>query len=408
MTYRRLFLVSLCLVLAAACSKDSPSTPSVTVGATTTVPPTSTTTAKLTAPAPDTPGDGEQLNSLRPTLTVKNGTSDQPSGTRTYEFQVSDRSDLSLTASTRFRTFTVVVSKPGVPEGAGGSTSLTLDSDLQPTTRFYWRSRMVQGAVTSEWSATRSFKSQLVGYNRPGELYDPLVNGKTVADALVKRVAFVPGKGIQIADQDSYVQYRLQQTLTSGEFSVDVENVSDNPKSSDPNTEKLKIFSMTNTLGDIYQSPYLCNVQYRGFNGNPDHALSFKCLFNGTSGDHKLEPDLGARLAAVKHLNPAGTYMFRATWGSFFRMQVLDGGVGGINGSGTADGGRILYDYQVNTTGTYAPSPHYAYLGVNNSSSETGSWPGAIYRNLWIGSGPRPSSRQRPAGRVAISTQEAS
>ena len=122
------------------------------------------------------------------------------------------------------------------------------------------------------------------------------------------------------------------------------------------------------------------------------HGLSFKCLFNGSQDDHKLEPDLGARLAAVKHLNAAGTYMFRATWGHFFRMQVLDGGVGGVNGSGSADGGRIIYDYQVNTSGTYAPSPHFAYLGVNNSSSETGSWPGAIYRNLWIGSRARPST----------------
>ena len=389
MTYRRLFLASLCLVLAAACSKDSPSTPSVTV-ATTTVPPTATL-AKLTAPAPDTPGDGEQLNSLRPTLTVKNGTSDQPSGTRTYEFQVSDRSDLSITAGNNFRTFTVVVSKPGVPEGAGGSTSLPLDSDLQPTTRFYWRARVTQGAATSDWSSIRSFKSQLLGYNRPGGLYDPLVNGQTVADALVKRVAFVPGKGIRIADQDSYVQYRLQQTLVNGEFSVDVEGLSDNPQSNDPNTEKLKIFSMSDTVGDIYSSPYQCHVQYRGFNGNPDHSLSFKCLFGDSSDAHKLEPDLGARTAAVKHLNPAGTYMFRATWGHFFRMQVLDGGVGGVNGSGTADGGRIINDYQINTNGTYAPSPHFAYLGVNNST-QTGSWPGAIYRNLWIGSGPRPSS----------------
>jgi hypothetical protein len=38
----------------------------------------------------------------------------------------------------------------------------------------------------------------------------------------------------------------------------------------------------------------------------------------------------------------------------------------------------------------YAPSPMYAYLGINESGAETGSFPNAIYRNLWIGDKPRP------------------
>jgi len=345
---RPLLLATLCVVLAAACSKDSPSTPSASQTTTTIAP--AATLAKLTAPVPDTPGDGEQLNSLRPTLAVKNGTSDQ-AGTRTYEFQVSDRTDFALVAGSAVRAFTVVMSKRGVPEGTNGSTSVTVDTDLQPTTRFYWRARMVQGAAVSEWSPTRTFKSQLIGYNRPGELYDPLVNGQTIAEERFGRTTFVPGKGLRVEDQDSYVRYRLQQTLTEGEFSVDVEGISDNPRSNDPNTEKLKIFSMTNAVTDIYQSPYLCNVQYRGFNGNPPHALSFKCLFGDSQGDHKLEPDITARFSAVEHLNATGTYMFRATWGHFFNVTVLDGGVGGVNGSGSA-----MADESSGTIGSTRPA----------------------------------------------------
>ena len=43
---------------------------------------------------------------------------------------------------------------------------------------------------------------------------------------------------------------------------------------------------------------------------------------------------------------------------------------------------------------TYNPTPHFAYLGANNGpfGEEDGSFPGAIYRNVWIGAGPRPTS----------------
>ena len=51
--------------------------------------PTPVVNPRLTAPAAELPASDEQLDTLRPTLTVKNGTSDQP-GARTYEFQISD------------------------------------------------------------------------------------------------------------------------------------------------------------------------------------------------------------------------------------------------------------------------------------------------------------------------------
>ena len=44
--------------------------------------------------------------------------------------------------------------------------------------------------------------------------------------------------------------------------------------------------------------------------------------------------------------------------------------------------------------GTYAPNPHYAYLGapVGRSGTEAASIPGTIYRNVWLGNQPRPDS----------------
>src|SRR5918993_3279399 len=86
--------------------------------------------ATLTAPSAISPVNGEQLGTLRPTLTVQNGTS-TVSGTRTYEFQVSDSADFSLGASLT-ASFLVAVNQTGVPEGGDGRTSFTLTQDLQP------------------------------------------------------------------------------------------------------------------------------------------------------------------------------------------------------------------------------------------------------------------------------------
>ena len=44
--------------------------------------------------------------------------------------------------------------------------------------------------------------------------------------------------------------------------------------------------------------------------------------------------------------------------------------------------------------GTYAPSPHYAYLGapVGRSGAESASIGGTIYRNVWLSTRPRPDT----------------
>jgi hypothetical protein len=237
----------------------------------------------------------------------------------------------------------------------------------------YWRVRVSQGSTTSDWSAARSFNTQIVGYSRPGELFDPLTAGATIGTA-VGSTAFVPGKGIQLLNEDAHVRYLLQQTISNGEMSVEVEGLYGNGPGG-----KLKIMSMFDGTGNLYASKYLFNVQYRGLDGNPDNSISFKALFG--DNDWKYEPDFGQRAAAVMSLNPARTYFWRAIWGNAVRVVLQDG-----------RGGPTLYDLSIPATnGIYAPNPHYAYLGASRPpGEETGSWPGAIYRNLWIGTGTRP------------------
>jgi hypothetical protein len=377
MRWVRLVSIAACIA-AAACGSKTPSSPTTTTPAT----PTS-----IAAPAPSAPGVDELLTSLRPTLTVTNSTTTGGSG-RTYEFQISDRSDFTTDpTATRSAFYPTTFSRTGVAEG-GGATSVPVDVDLMPAARLFWRARAVQGSVTGDWSAARSFRTQIVGYNRKGELYDPLVNGQTVAELLFKRTAFIAGKGLRIDDSDSYARYRINPPIPAGgEFSVDVEGLTDLPVSGNPDIAKLKIFSMSDSLFTIYQSKWLMDIQYRGLNGNPDNAISYKVLFGQDEDDHKLEPDLNVRRASVRHLSPGNTYHWKATFGAGIRLVVLDGGPGAATGVG----GVGIYDLSQTIGFMYAPNPMFAYLGVNDSGSETGSFPNAIYRNLWIGDKGRPA-----------------
>jgi hypothetical protein len=328
----------------------------------------------LTAPKAESPSDNQQTDSLRPTLTVTNGTS---SGTapRTYEFQISDTSDFAASSASFISSYKVVVSATAVPEGTGGKTSYTPTSDLQPTTKFYWRARLVQGSAISEWTATQSFKTKLVGYNRAGELYDPLIHGETVGDR-VGSTEFIPGRGIRLNDKLSHVRYLLPQTITTGEYSMDVEGLA-----ADASGDKAKVFGMQEGQGDFVTNLWRVDAQYRGLQGVPPNCIQWRAMFGGD--DHKIEPATDVRFASVYRLDPNRTYRWRATWDRGFRLEVFDG-------AATAP----FYNQWVETNQVYRANPHYAYLGapVGRSGNESASIAGTIYRNVWLSTKPRPAS----------------
>lgn len=114
-------------------------------------------TVTLSTPAAVSPANGEQLSTLRPTLVVQNSTGG--TGARTYQFQVSDRQDFTL-GSSLTTSFLVAINETGVVEGGDGRTSFTVPSELQPTTRMYWRARSVLGSSSSEWSSPAMFKTK--------------------------------------------------------------------------------------------------------------------------------------------------------------------------------------------------------------------------------------------------------
>ena len=348
-----------------------------------TAPTAPSTPAHLGAPIADTPAADEQLDTLRPTLTVKNGTSDQTTGARTYKFQVSDSNAFTTAASTATNGagFAVLVGKTGVAENTSGKTSFQPDQDLQPTTRYYWRARVVQGSAQSDWSPVLTFKTKLVGYNRPGELYDPLIHSETVGER-IGSTDFIPGKGLRVNTTTSYVRYLLPATISNGEFSMEIEGL----QSSFPG-DKTKLFGMQEGQGDYITNRYRVDIQYRGTSGFPPNAITFRVLY-GDDPCCKYEPDTDTRFRSVFALDSFTAYFWKFTWGTGteVRVSVKEGGIGGS---------KTIYNVGVATPkGVYAPSPQYAYLGAptGRSGAESASVPGAIYRNVWLADHPRPSS----------------
>ena len=155
-----------------------------------------------------------------------------------------------------------------MPEGADGKTSFTPDADLQPTTRFYWRARMTQGTTVSEWSPVGKFRSKLVGFIRDGALFDPLIHGETVGER-IGSTTFIPGKGLRLNTDNSFVRYRLPRAVMSGEYSMDVEGLAANGPG-----DKAKVFGMQEGTSDFITNDYRVDIQYRGVKGHPANAIS--------------------------------------------------------------------------------------------------------------------------------------
>lgn len=335
--------------------------------------------ANISSPALEAPAADSQLNTLRPTLTVRNATSNQ-TGARTYEFQISDSTSFTAATTSNVAGFAATVSATGVAEGANGTTSWTPPNDLQPTTLFYWRARAIQGTSTSAWSPVGTFRSKLVGFNRAGELYDPLIHGETVGE-IIGSATFIPGRGLQLDNSQSHVRYLLPQTITSGELSMDVEGL----RAHAPG-DKAKVFGMQEGLSDFITNRYRVDIQYRGTGGVPPNAIQWRVIYGDADDlDVRYEPDTAKRFASVFLLDPSTTYHWKFTWGSEIRLTVREGGVNGAP----------FYDFGVpSPRGVYAPNPHYAFLGapVGRSGTESASIGGTVYRNVWLANRPRPAS----------------
>jgi hypothetical protein len=346
---RQKLLLVLSLVFCVACGSSSPSAP--------TPPPA------LSAPSPDAPVNGQQLDTLRPTLTVRNGSSDQ-NGARSYEFQIASSDSFA----------TALVTKTGVPEDPAGRTSFTAEQDLQPNVQLYWRARMTQGSSTSNWSPAATFATKTQGYLQGAELYDPLTNGSTVGQTH-GAVTFVPGIGARLESFTSYISYQLPQTLSEGEFSIITTNLL-----ADTSGDKTKLFAMAQGYTDIVTNARRMTVEKRG---NPPGTVAWRFI---TSGD-QIETFSDAE-RFTRNFQTSKTYFWQATWrGGQFRVRIHENGPTGPQ----------IYDFGKAYSGVYNPTPHVIYVGapIGRSGPTAASVPGVIIRQVWVSGSPRPAFANR-------------
>jgi hypothetical protein len=351
-----------CLV--SACTGDSkPTTP------------TTPSPVTLTTPTADSPADNEQLTVVRPTLTVVNTASSQ-TGAKTYEFEISDKPDTGK--GNAF--LSPVVSSPDVAENPTGKTTFTVGQDLQTNTKYFWHVRLVQAGSTSDYSTTRAFNTKVLGFNKPGALFDPLTNGETIGTiGGTRNVTFIPGQGIRMNDELAFVVYQLPQVFSSGEMSVEVTGLGpDGP----PGAGKPRIFSMLDRPNSIASSSnYSFNVQYRGAGGAPANCITFKAIM----GDNSDSLEVADRFRNIVLLDPSAVYLWQAFWTPrSFRLTVRLGGLTGpVVFDETSSGGSNL---------NWNPAQMFAFLGTNNGAfvEFDGTRIGMTLRNLWVGSTSRP------------------
>ena len=357
-------------IAAAACGDDPPPTQP-----TPPPPPPPPAAPVLTAPRADFPAENDQLQTLRPTLRVLNASADQ-AGSRTYEFQISDDPDFQPASASSFgRYYRLVVAQANLPEGPEGKTQFELPGDLQPTTRFYWRARARQGTTDGPWSERATFRTKIEGYNRPGELYDPLSSGTTVGQ-VVNSVTLAAGRGATINSNESHIRYNLPATVIAGEFSMEVDGIQNFTPG-----DKTKIMSMYDGHGDITTSDYRMTVEKRDAG-----IIAWRFIAGEADNHHSQIETIGAERVGI-NFNPGQTYLWRSTWGGgFFRVEIF-------HGNTTAD---RIYEFGKGYSGTYDPTPHVAFIGspIGRGGANDASVVGATWRNVYLGSAgrPRPTS----------------
>ena len=316
-------------------------------------------TLKVGAPTVQSPTGGTQAQD--PLVLVASTVAPKYGGAvaMTYRFEV--RSGSTVVAS-------------GTAAGSGSSVSFT-PAAIEPDTNFTWRVRAEAQGAFGPWSSDASFRSPVGAYIRGNEIRDPLTIGRTVGTP-VGGVQFVKD-GLELLTQSSRVTYQLPVTLEAGELSAMVTGFDEGSPG-----DKSKIFSMQEGSGDITTNDYRFTVEKRG----RDYcclpgATTFRIIVGG--GEHAIFD--GTRVNVG--YSDERWYFWKATWGgNFAQVEVRE----------DSPTGRVIYSQRVNTNHAYRPQPHMIHLGspVGRAGPIDASIPGTIYKNVYVGPGPRPNFPQ--------------
>ena len=177
--------------------------------------------------------------------------------------------------------------------------------------------------------------------------------------------------GLKLLSEASFVSYQLPQTLSEGEMSALITNVSVVSNTEDP---KLRVFTMREGEAAINDNLYRMSVDKRG-NG----AIAWRFL----TGPGPYIETVGAE-RYVYPFHEDKTYFVQATWrGGFFNVEYREGGVDGA----------VIYSFGKGYGAAYTPVPHNVYIGSPYTPGDRGepsSLEDMIIRHLWVSSNTRP------------------
>ncbi len=314
-------------------------------------------TLKVNPPALVSPVGGARLTTAQVTLTFGAATGKYvQGGSYTYRVQLLNAGSALL------------------EEKTGTALSYTMATKFDPDTLYRWRVRAeLQGRI-GPWSATETFKSmeKPAGYIRGNEIYDTLDDGKTVG-SIAGPATFIPGVGLRLDSNNSWIEYTLPQTLTAGEFSLLVTNLNSD---GDEGT-KSKVIAMKEDGADITTNEYRFTLEKRG-NG----TVAWRMIVGNddqieTVGNGGVPP---TRQTLMFHEDT--TYFFKVTWGGALNIQIRQNGIDG----------SLFYQMGDSYHGIYQPTPHKIYVGCSYSPrSGPQSVAGMIARQVWVSPNPRPS-----------------
>jgi hypothetical protein len=362
---RRLWLTSALvagIAIAIACGNHSaaPNSPSSATSASSNAA-SDGSTLKATAPTLQSPIKGVKLD-VGTTLTLVVGNAQAKFAQSTplsYRFQIYNAGG------------TQVYNSPLVAGGSSGTTAHVVTATLDGDQTYSWQARVEYNGAAGPWSGRESFVAPVnEGYIKDGELYDPLVNGKTVGE-IHGPVTFIPGVGVQLQGWEAYISYQLPNTLLEGEYSLLVTNMPANTKGG-----KQKVMGMAQGYDDFITNDRRVDV---GKRGDPPGIIDWRFLTH----DDRIETNGNERVAynfLADHV-----YFYNTSWrNNHFQVTISEDGVSG----------KVIYDYGKDWKGRpYDPHPHVIYVGapIGRSGSSAASIENTVYRQIWVSSRPRPA-----------------
>jgi hypothetical protein len=347
------------LALAVACgggnekpaSPTSPTVSSTVSGANA----TDDVTLKVSGPTLVSPRGGEQIATMTPALTFTAATGKYVSGESfTYRVQLLNAAGSNV-----------------LEEQTGKALAYTTKFAMDANTVYQWRARAELEGHYGAWVST-TFKSmeRPTGYLKANEVYDPLIDGKTVGK-ISGPVTWLPGVGIRLEAEESSIEYALATTVVTGEFSMIVTNVG-----AGSGNDKAKIMAMREENGDSPAArTYLVDNDRRmTVEKRDDGNVAWRFITHDDQVDtigNERKP------AGVRDEN---TYLWSAIWNGVFTLKVQQ-----------LPGFVTTYEMGKGYNGPYDPNPHRAYVGSGTTFSGHGTVAGMIVRQVWLSPNPRPS-----------------